>query len=178
MIKQIGKREIFKAKLFSVHDVDLQTSDGKKVTFQIIEKQDTALLVPINSKGEVIFIKEYFAAIDSYELSLPKGRVDEGYSALETANKELQEEVGFKAERVTQIATLTMSPGYLTQKTHIFLAQDLRESRLTGDELEAVAVAAYPLSEIELLIAKGELAESRTIAALFLARNVLKSNTA
>lgn len=173
MIKQLSKREIFKTKLFTIKDVDLEVSDGRRVTFQIVEKKDTALIVPIKKNGEIIFIKEYFTAIDSYELSLPKGRVDEGYSALQTANKELQEEIGFKAHTLTHIATLTMSPGYLTQKVHIFVAEDLEESSLEGDELEKAAICSYPLSSLELLITKGELSESRAIAALFLTRNFL-----
>lgn len=177
MIKRVGKREIFKTKLFSINDIDLQIDEENKVTFQIIEKKDTALIVPINNTGEVFLIKEYFAAIDSYQISLPKGRIENELNAFETANKELQEEIGFKASKIIHLATFTMSPGYLTQKTFVFLAQDLKESKLPGDEVEKPLISTYPLSQIEKLIAEEEITEARVIAALFLAKNFLNKES-
>jgi ADP-ribose diphosphatase len=172
MIKRIGEKTIFKTKLFTVKDIDLQASE-KKVTFQIIEKNNTALIVPILG-DEIVFVYEYFAAIDQYSLSLPKGRVENEEEALFTANKELQEEIGYKAENIKELALLTMSPGYLTQKTHVFLAQDLKESKKEGDELEKLEIRKYTFDKFEELIENGELTEARTIAALYLARRELK----
>jgi ADP-ribose diphosphatase len=172
MIKRIGEKEIFKTKLFTIKDITLQ-SDSQTVVYQILEKNNTALLVPVLPNGDVIFVKEYFAAIDEYQLALPKGRVEDGDNELERANKELQEEVGYKAAILTKLAVVTMSPGYLTQKTHVFLAQDLIESSLEGDELEKLEVVTYPLEKFEELIDKGKLTESRVIAALYLAKRKL-----
>jgi ADP-ribose diphosphatase len=172
MIKRVGEREIFKTKLFTLKDVDLVSPKGN-FTFQILEKRDTAMIVPIIGE-DVVFIKEYFAAINAYSLSLPKGQIDEGHEMLATANKELQEEVGFKAGKIDHLTTLTMSPGYFTQKTHVFFAQDLSESKLDGDEIEDLEIVRYPIAKFEDLVAKGELHESRVIAALFLAREKLQ----
>jgi len=172
MIKRIGEKEIFKTKFFTIKDVELETSKGR-ATYQIMEKRDTALIVPINEKNEVFFVKEFFAASDEYNLSLPKGRIDEEYDALETANKELQEEIGFKANKLEKLVIFTMSPGYLTQKTHVFLARELVKSKLQGDELEDLEVVKYPLDRFEELIIERQLKEARSIAALFLARKAL-----
>ncbi len=173
MIKRIGEKEIFQAKFMTIKDVELESPKGK-VTYQIIEKKDTALIVPVTTNLEVIFVKEFFVAINQYSLSLPKGRIDEGHEPLETANKELQEEIGYKANKLERLATLTMSPGYLTQKTHVFLARDLIESKLEGDELEPLEIIKHPLKEFEELIEKGDLQEARVITALYLAKNKLK----
>ncbi len=173
MVKRVGEREIFKTKFFSVKDVDLQLDSGRKVTYQILEKGDTSLIVPITHGNQLIFVREYFVAIDGYQLSLPKGRIEKGHSEVETANKELQEEIGYKAGRIDLLGVLTMSPGYLAQKTHIFLARDLVESKLSGDELEELEVVRYPFDKFEDLIQRGKLTEARTIAALYLARKFL-----
>jgi ADP-ribose diphosphatase len=169
MIKRISEKEIFKTKLFAIKDVNLETPKGL-VTYQILEKKDTALIVPINEERQVIFVKEYFTAIDEYSLSLPKGRIDEGHDDLSTANKELQEEIGYKANKIEKLGILTMSPGYLTQKTHVFLAQDLEESKLEGDEAEELEIVVNSFSKFEELIEKGEISEARVIAALYLAK--------
>lgn len=174
MAKRVGEREIFKTKLFSIKDIDIEFSTGKKVTYQLVEKRDTALLIPINSNNEVIFVKEYFYAIDEVQLGLPKGRVEEGDDALKTANKELQEEVGYKAHKLDFLGTYTMAPGYYTQKTHMYLARDLEVSKLEGDEEEKLEVFRYPFDKFEELIEQKKLTEARMIAALFLARRFLE----
>lgn len=174
MAKRLAEREIFKTKLFTIKDVDLEFDDGKNATYQILEKKDTAIIVPLDNEGNVIFIKEYFTALDEYQYDLPGGRIEEGDDELKTANKELQEEIGFKAEKLDKLITVTMSPGYLTQKSHIYLARELTESKLTGDEMEELEIMKWPLDKFEELVDDGRLTEARAIAALFLARKFLK----
>lgn len=69
-----------------------------------------------------------------------------------------------------------MSPGYLTQKTHIFLARDLKKSSLTGDEPEVLEVLQYPFADFEKLIDSGQLTESRMISALYMTRSFLNKS--
>lgn len=168
-----AERIIFQTKYFTIKDVDLQFADGHESTYQILEKGDSALVVPITKEGNIVFIREYFAAIDAYALALPKGRIDLGEGMEEAAQRELQEEIGYKANKLTYLQTLTMSPCYFTQKTHVFLAEGLDVSKLQGDEEEAIEIVEYPFNQFEELIEKGELTEARMIAALFLARGVL-----
>ena len=92
MSKKIAEREVFKTDIFSVKEIDLELKNKKKVTYSVVEKKDSSLIVPITDDGQLILIKEYFAAIDSYEIGLPKGRVDSG-NPLDAANRELQEEI-------------------------------------------------------------------------------------
>src|SRR5690349_12827789 len=103
MIKRVGERDIFKTKLFTIKDVDLVSPKGN-FTFQILEKRDIVMIVLIIGE-EIVFIKEYFAAIDAYSLSLPKGQIDDGHDMFATANKELQEEIGFKAGKIEHLTT-------------------------------------------------------------------------
>lgn len=175
MPKRLGEKVIFRTKLFTLKDIDIEFTD-KKITYQILEKPDTSLIVPLNEKRELILVKEYFYAIDEHQLGLPKGKIDEGHDDLSTANKELQEEIGFKANRLDKLRVVTMSPGYLTQKTHIFLARDLIESKLDGDEEEPLEVICYPFDKFEDLIDQGKLTEARMIAALYLAKRYLENN--
>lgn len=173
MAKRIGEKEIFRTKLFVVKDIEIEFSSGNKATYQLIEKRDTALLVPITENNEVIFVKEYFYAIDEVQMGLPKGRIEAGEDALITANKELQEEVGFKAGKLDFLGVYTMAPGYYTQKTHIYLARELQESKLVGDEEETMEIIKYPFEKFEELIETKQLTEARMITALYLAKKFI-----
>ncbi len=177
MAKRITEREIFKTKLFTIKDVDLEFEGGEKATFQILEKKDTAIIVPLDLDKNVIFIKEYFTALDEYQYDLPGGRIEEDDDELKTANKELQEEIGYKADRLDKLITVTMSPGYLTQKSHIYLARDLSENKLSGDEKEELEIMKWPLDKFEELVEDGRLTEARAIAALYLTRKFLEEET-
>ncbi len=173
MIKRTGEKEIFKNRIFTIKELELELESGKKIYRQILDKGDSSLIVPLNNQKELILIKEYFPAIDEYQLGLPKGRIDSGFDPLETANKELQEEIGFKANKLEEIGVVTMSPGYITQKTHIFLAQELTESKLVGDEMEELEIIYYPFEKFEELISQNKITEARMIAALYLAKRFL-----
>lgn len=172
MVKRIDERVIFKTKLFTIKDIDLQF-ENKKVTYQIIERKNSALIVPINSSNELILVREYFYAIDEYQLGLPKGRIDDGHDELTTANKELQEEIGFKAGKLDRLGIVTLSPGYSTQKTYLLLARDLTESKMKGDEEEELEIVTYPFDKFEDLVDQGKITDARMIAALYLARKFL-----
>ena len=174
MPHRLSQKEIFKKGRFLIKDIELQLDNTQTTTFQVWEKADTAMIVPLTADGNIIFIKEYQTALDEIMLSLPHGRIEKGEQSLETANKELQEEIGYKAEKLDHIATFTAFPGYISAKTHIYLARDLVESKLPGDEQWALEIETYPLKDFEKLIDEKRLTEGRMIAALYESRRFLR----
>ena len=63
----------------------------------------------------------------------------------------------------------------MTHRTHVILARDLYESRLPGDEPEEIEVVKWPMSDLVSLIRREDCTEGRTIAALYMARDMLAS---
>ena len=182
MPKILTKKLQYQSKIFDIYNVELEFDNGVRVDYEVLYKDTvwSAMIVPMNEKGEVGFVKEYFVTLDDYQLCLPKGGVnyrgeEKGVAAVDAANKELQEEIGMKAKKLVSLAKLTTSPGSINKATEVFLAQDLIESKKEGDEPEELEVVWYPLANFEKLIDSGELTESRAIAALFLAERYFKS---
>ncbi|TVP61787.1 MAG: NUDIX domain-containing protein, partial [Halomonadaceae bacterium] len=102
-----------------------------------------------------------------------KGGYEHGEDWREAANRELQEEAGYAAGKLTLIKDMTLSPGYMGHSIRAVLAQDLTPSRLPGDEPEPLEVLTWKLSELEELVAREELNEARVIAALYMVRALL-----
>ena len=121
----------------------------------------------------MLLVREYAAGVDRYELGLPKGRVEAGEEILMAANRELMEEVGQGANRLTHLSTFTLAPAYFGHHTQIVLAQDLFEQRLPGDEPEEIEVVPWRLNQINELMLSGECTEARSIAALFMVRDLI-----
>jgi ADP-ribose diphosphatase len=128
-------------------------------------------------RDTVLLAREYACGLHHYELGLPKGRVEKGEPALDAANRELKEEIGYGARDLREINAFSLAPGYMTHVTHIILAQDLYEEKLEGDEPEELDVVPWPMADLKNLAERADCTEGRTIAALYFARDYLNNET-
>ncbi len=103
----------------------------------------------------------------------PRGCIEEGETTFEAANREIMEEVGYGARKLTHLKSVTLAPGYFSHATHLVLAQELYPERRPGDEPEAIEVVPWPLDRLTELCEREECTEARSIAALFLVRELL-----
>lgn len=177
-LPEILKVEVVaKSRIFEVQAVDLRFSNGEERTFERLTpmRRASVLVLPIQN-DELIFIREYAVGSERYELGFPKGIVDFGEDPLASANRELQEEIGFGAKKIDFLRSLYSGPSHMHGLMHVFVAQDLYESKLEGDEPEPLEIVRMPLSQIDQLLADPQFAESRNLAALFMLREYLKEN--
>ncbi len=173
----IATTTVARSRLFRVEQLDLKFSNGVEVSYERLRgsKGGAVIIVPMLDDETVLLIREYAAGVDRYELGLPKGRIEAGEEPLSAANRELMEEVGHGANRLRHLTTFTLAPAYFGHHTEVVLAQDLYEKRLPGDEPEEIEVVPWRLSQLNELMAGGECSEARSIAALFLVRDLLAS---
>ncbi len=173
--EKLHRHVVARSRLFKVEAVGLRFSNGAEVEYERLAgaSHGAVLVIPVNARSEVLLIREYAAGTDRYELGLPKGRMEKGEDQLQAANRELMEEIGYGAERLTALRSMTLAPGYLSHRTEVILAEGLFAHRLPGDEPEVIEVVPWPIADLERLLAEGELSEARSIAALYLARDHL-----
>lgn len=168
-------RTVESSRFLRFEQVDLEFSNGQKRTFERLRTSGlgAVIIVPMRDEDTVLLVREYAVGIDAYELGLPKGRLDRDETALQGANRELKEEVGYGARELHLVGTLSLSPGYMTSMTHVVLARELYEERLAGDEPEELEVVPWKLSQLHTLLQEPDVTEGRSIAALFMAREYL-----
>ena len=162
---------------FPVEQIDLEFSNGVKRTFERMpgSVRGAVVVVPMRDEHTVLLVREYAAGLHTYELGLPKGRLERGEDLLEGANRELKEEVGYGARRLRIVGKLSLAPTYMSHQTHVILAQDLYPERLMGDEPEELEVVPWRLDELHTLVQRDDCTEGRSIAALFMTRELLRS---
>ncbi len=166
------------SQLINIEAVDLEFSNGEKRVYErIASRGDGAvLIIPIrgNSSGdEILLIREYCVGTERYELGFPKGKVETGEEVLQAANREIMEEVGYQAEKLTLLKKLSLAPSYMGHLTHIVLAESLSERREEGDEPETLEVVPWKISEVDALLERDDFAEGRSVAALYLMKHHL-----
>ena len=163
--------------LFRIERIDVQFPNGVQVQWERLRSSSSGavLVVPMRDRDTVLMIREYAAGVERYELALPKGRMEAGEIPEEAANREIMEEIGYGARRMRLIKSMTLAPGYFSHVTHVLLAQDLYEEKRSGDEPEPIEVVPWSLDRLNELCARGDCTEARSIAALFMVRELLNS---
>ncbi len=170
--KILTRHEVSDSHLFKVDRVELEFSNGEQRTYEYLKAGEHAavIIVPLLDDDTVVLIEEYGAGVERYELCLPKGKVDEGETYLEAANRELKEEAGYGATQLEWLKSMAQSPNYMQHQTQVVLARGLYAERLVGDEPEELGVHLMPFNDLASIVARDDVTEARTIAALFYAK--------
>ncbi len=171
----LRRRTLARTRLFHVQQVGLEFANGARVDYERLcsSPRGAVLVVAVEPDRTVYLVREYCAGVERYELGLPKGRLEDGESLLEAANRELMEEVGLGARRLEHLTSFTVAPGYLSHVTHVVLARELYPRRLPGDEPEPLEVVPWSLDRLPELLAREDCTEARSIAALYWVRDLL-----
>jgi ADP-ribose diphosphatase len=138
-----------------------------------IHAADEVLVVALDADDTVLFALEPSPAFAEEVVILPGGMTEAGEALEETANRELQEELGVKACRLDLLGELRPWSKYLSVRSFVFVGRELVPSRLSGDEKVPVGLLRVPWRAVDSLIAEGRLRDARTIAALYLTRRAL-----
>jgi ADP-ribose diphosphatase len=173
----LSAQTIARTRLFHVEEVGLEFANGAVVQYERLNASPhgAVLVVPLlDDEDTVLLIREYAAGVHRYELGLPKGLIESGETILDAANRELMEEVGYGARDLRHLTSFTLAPGYFAHVTHVVFARDLYEQRRPGDEPEEIEVVPWRLSKLKDLVAQEDCTEARSIAALYMVRDLLR----
>lgn len=147
---------------------------SETVNTSVIAMRNAVMIVPVLDDGRVLLTVEYSPAFNERVLILSSGGIEAGEDPADTANRELQEETGFKAGRLDLLGKLHPFIKYLNQSLTIYLARDLQPSKLQGDEEFEIGLEYTTLDSFESLIAEGRVKDCCVISALYLARAFLQ----
>ena len=172
-----NKSTIITTKLFKINKLDIEFDNQAIREYEVISGTGSGAVMIIPILGDnFLFIREYAAAINNYSLTFPKGKIDDGESILVAANRELQEEIGYKANKIRQIFSLNLAPGYMDHKTYIVLAENLVPSKLNGDETEDLEVIKYNKNNLSNLLLESNNIDSRALASLYIYNQITNDN--
>ena len=118
------------SKLFEIEQLDLEFSNGERRTYERMKSRGlgAVIIVPMLDEHTVLLVREYAAGLHHYEIGLPKGRLEPGEGLLEGAQRELKEEIGYGARKLTELTRLSLAPGYMTHITRVVLARGCKLS--------------------------------------------------
>lgn len=176
----LKRRTVARSRLFRIEQLDLRFANGVERVYERLggAGYGAVVIVPVTTGGEVLLVREYGAGSNRYHWGLPKGAVDPGEDLAVAAERELKEEAGHGARRITALKRIYLNPFYMERELDIVLAEDLYPESLPGDEPEPLASTSWPLERLGELLARYEVNDALSITALYLARDHLASRDA
>lgn len=180
--RRIGERERLAGFFFTHVTGTFVDPDGFTFEREIVRHPGAVCIVALEADGRrVLCVRQYRAALDRTVLEVPAGKRDlPGEPPELCARRELAEEVGREAGRITELGRFYNSPGFTDELTICFLAEDLRitDREAHGIEEHHLTIEHLALDDLEALMASGELVDAKSIIACMLARSVLAARAA
>jgi ADP-ribose pyrophosphatase len=174
---KIIKRELkFKGLIFEVWRESYEYENGT-IHRDIVAFPETCAVLPVTEDGQAILITQYRAPLKREILEIPAGKIDPGETPEEAAVRELREEIKMETKRLIKIGSFFLTPGYSTEKIHIYIGLDLSENALPHDFGEDIKIKKVPLSVLKEKLKKGEIEDAKTAIALFYYFHIFSART-
>lgn len=158
-------KKAFDGRLLKVYVMKRRLPHGFVATFEMIRHPGAALIVPLVSRDEVIMLRQLRPVIGKYIYELPAGTLGRNESPRSCAAREIIEETGYSAGKLTRLGSIVPVPGYSTERIIIFKAEALRKVAHTPEEDEVIESRIFTRSQIEGLFRKGAIIDAKTISA-------------
>jgi len=162
----LSSRRIYDGRILNLRVDEVETAAGKKAIREVVEHHTAVGILALTEKDEVLLVRQFRYAVGEETLEVCAGLVENGEDPKETAEREMQEELGLFPGVLREIGRFYASPGFCTELMVLFLAENPRESKLPHDDDEYVRPARVPCSEVPALLAGGTIRDSKTFAAL------------
>ena len=173
-MKILARKTTYQTRAFDIQAVELETPDGRRRTYDLVDHRDSISIVPLDPQGRILFVRQFRLGCAGPLLELPAGLLESGEDPHSGAARELREETGMAADEWVRLGEFYLAPGYANEKMTVFLARSLRPDALPADDDEFLELVALPAAEAYALARSGQIPDSKTLAALFLAEPFLK----
>ena len=165
MEKWIKQEEIHKGKIFSLWGGQVTLDNGEVAVREYIRHSGGVGIVPVVD-GNIILIRQFRISIERELIELPAGRLEPNENPMECANRELEEEIGYRAKKLIPIASYFASVGNSNERMYLFLALELEKTERHLEADERIREVVMSLETVKEKLANQEFEDSKTIIGL------------
>jgi 8-oxo-dGDP phosphatase len=166
-MRRLSSRQVYANPWMVVREDRVRRSDGSDGIFGVIDKPDFALVVP--AEGDRLHLVEQFRyPLGMRRWEFPQGTAPDRADAdpIELARRELREETGLRAGRLTPLGLLDVAPGMSSQRGRVFLATELTEGEPEREHTEQdMRTAWFTRRRVMEMVERGEITDAQSIAA-------------
>lgn len=167
----LSSEYVYKGRLIRLRLDQVELPDGNRTIREVMEHPGAAVIVPVDGDGTVHLVRQYRDAIGQQLLEVPAGKLDPGEDPADCARRELREELGLTAGKLTRLTAFYSSPGFCDEILHVFLAEELTHGEEDSDHEEFIEPEQRPLDPLPELLQ--ELKDGKSIIGVLLAHREL-----
>jgi len=170
----IKSEPLLQGRAFKIRRDHLKTPDGGETKLEIIEHGGSVIIIPVDTDGNLLFVRQYRHAAGIDLLELPAGTRDENEPYEDCAAREIREETGMEAGNLQKVGEFYLAPGYSTEFMAVYLATNLKYNPLKADDDEFLEVEKISIPKAFEMAESGEMPDAKSLAALLLAKPYLQ----
>jgi len=156
---------VYKGSILDVVNQCVHFRAGKDINYEVVHRPSIVIIIPRLSSGKLLLVHQYRAALNQYIWEFPGGSVEKGELLIDAAKRELEEEVGYKADTIQLIREFYTSPQFSDEKVYLYIAKKLTLSQTNPQEKELISVHELKISELKDKYQKGEIVDAKTLVA-------------
>jgi ADP-ribose pyrophosphatase len=158
--------KIFTSKKFDVEISEFQLPNGKKVEKAYVKHRGSVVIAPFLDRERIIMIRQYRPIVGKWLYELPAGTIEENESEEETAKRELEEEIGYRPNKIFKLLDFFVSPGVTTEKMHLYIATDLIKTEQHLEEYEVIEPFITTLNDALKMVEEEKIEDGKTMLSL------------
>lgn len=170
-------RYVFKGKILNLRVDTVRLPNGNESTREVVEYAGAVTIVAVDEARRVLLVRQHRYAVGKDLIELPAGKLEAGEDPLACARRELTEETGYRADKWRALSRFYSTPGFTSEKMHLFLATELEPGTPQPDEDEFVEALQVSLNEALRMVDRGDIRDAKSILGLLMAVRYLNGAT-
>lgn len=170
MIEKFKREKLesaYKAHVFEVYNDYLVMPDGRRIVYDLVDHGAGTCVLPITSDGRIILVRQYRNSIDDITCEVPAGFIDKNETPEAAANRELEEETGYRAGSLEYVTRTVLAIGTSNEQTYIYVGRNLEKGERKLDDNEFIETVVCSMDDVDKMIRDGEIVDSKTLIAIY-----------
>ncbi|MBM3254175.1 MAG: NUDIX hydrolase [Candidatus Omnitrophica bacterium] len=163
-------KSVYRGKFLKIYSQDIVLPNKNRMKVEYVKHPGAVCVAPFLNEDRIILIRQFRPVIRRYIWELAAGTLNKDETIRESAQRELIEEIGYKAKTLKEIGWVYTTPGFTTEKIHIFIAEDLAKVKTEHEKDEVITSRVFTRAEIRRLFKKNLIVDAKTICALRLCK--------
>jgi len=164
--RTLSSKPIYANKWISLREDLVGLPDGRTTIYGVVTCGECVGLLPFLDRDTVLLVRQYRYVAGRPTWEMPTGGVHAGETVEQAAQRELAEEVGYRARRLVPLGAYHTSKSVVDETAHLFLAEGLRRAETPPDETEFIDAQAFPFDTVLRMVVNGEIMDGMTIIAV------------
>lgn len=164
--KRVSGQTVFEGKIITVKLDKALLPNGAQASREVVEHPGGVCILALQEDGTVPLVRQFRYPLGDVMLELPAGKLEYGEEPRPAAIRELGEEVGLEPGELTDLGFIYVSPGFCTEKLHMYLARDVKTVPVHPDEDEFLDIVHIPFEKLAQMVLSGEITDGKTVATV------------